>query len=203
MKKNRKKILASLILGLLILWQYLTAIYPSIVALSFWGSVTWRAICFLLSCILVMCLFPKFSGKVKTFPIYFSIFILTFVFLFALEIKIPIRIEKYYSNKDYNVRIGCIMDKRVTGKGRRNSRDYYIFTSINNKRGQLDVRKEDYERLNVGDTILLKESSRGGIHIYNLFPTHEDIECHKVPRHYINGELQKSIECKSDSVMQQ
>ena len=68
------------------------------------------------------------------------------------------------------------MDKRVTGKGRRNSRDYYIFTSINNKRGQLDVRKENYERLNVGDTILLKESSRGGIYIYNLFPTHEEIQ---------------------------
>ena len=197
MKKNSKKLIASLILGLLILWQYLIAIYPSIVVLSFWGSVTWRAIYFLLSCIPVMYLFPKFSGKVKSFPIYFSIFILTFVFLFAFEIKIPILIEKYYSKKDYNVQIGCIIDKRDTGRGRRNSRDYYIFTHINNKRGQLDVRKEDYKKLNVGDTILLKVSSRGGIYIHNLFPTHKEIECHKVPQHFINGKLQ---ECESDSV---
>ena len=192
MKKNSKKLIASLILGLLILWQYLIAIYPSIVALSFWGAVQWRAIYFLLSCITVMYLSPKLSGKINSFPIIdFAIFVLMVVFLFAFEIKIPIRIEKYYSKKDYNVRIGYIIDKIDRGRSWRRGPDYYLFALINNKRGQLDVRREDYKKINVGDTVFFRVSSRGGIYINNLFPTHEEIERYKVPQHYINGELQE------------
>ena len=155
MKKNSKKLIASLILGLLILWQYLIAIYPSIVALSFWGSVRWRAICFLLSCITVMYLYPKkLSGKINSFPIIdFAILVLMLVFLFAFERNIPIRIEQYYSKKDYNVRIGYIIDKIYRGRSWRRGPDYYIFALINNKRGRLDVRREDYKKINVGDTV--------------------------------------------------
>ena len=195
LKMNSKIILALLVLALLILWRYLTAIYPTIVAFSFFGSVSWISFCFLLSCSLLIYLLPKFTSKIK-FSLFILIFLLSVVSLFVIEIKIPIRIERYLARKDYDVRIGC-----VTGKykvhGRRASRDYYIGISVNSKHGQLDVKKEDYKKLNVGDTILLKVSSRGGIYIHNLFPTHKEIECHKVPQHFINGKLQ---ECESDSV---
>ena len=55
------------------------------------------------------------------------------------------------------------------------------------------VKRTTFNKLNVGDTIILKVSSRGGIYIKNLFPTREEIERYKVPQHYINGKLVKIV----------
>lgn len=47
------------------------------------------------------------------------------------------------------------------------------------------VSKETYKKVRIGDTILLRVSSRGGMDYKDLHPTHEEIERYKVPQHYI------------------
>ncbi|MCR5696065.1 MAG: hypothetical protein K6G73_03700 [Marinilabiliaceae bacterium] len=103
---------------------------------------------------------------------------------------IPIYVETILWVNDYYVQIGYITGK-YDNHGRHSGRDCFIKVSTNNKRGSLEVEIEDYDKIEIGDTILLDVSSRGGIYIHKLFPTHEKIERYKVPQHYVNGKLQE------------
>ncbi|MBR6250204.1 MAG: hypothetical protein IKR17_03285, partial [Bacteroidales bacterium] len=179
MKRKNKRVIALLALILLIIWQYVIAVFPSIVALSYWSTFSCRVIVFMASCVLLVYI----SNRLR-------VFLLMSVLLFIIENLIPIYVETILWVNDYYVQISYITGK-YDNRGRHSGRDCFIKVSTNNKRGSLEVEIEDYDKIEIGDTILLDVSSRGGIYIHKLFPTHEKIERYKVPQHYINGKLQE------------
>ena len=179
MKNSVKTKINITVLVLLIIWQYVIAVFPSIVAFSYLNTLSCRVIVFMVSCVLLVYI----SNRLR-------VFLLMSVLLFIIENLIPIYVETILWVNDYYVQIGYITGK-YDNHGRRSGRDCFIKVSTNNKRGSLEVEIEDYDKIEIGDTILLDVSSRGGIYIHKLFPTHEKIERYKVPQHYVNGKLQE------------
>jgi hypothetical protein len=110
-----------------------------------------------------------------------------------LVIAPTIAIERYFIKKDNHVQVGYIFSKN---KGNLSAK---VGSSPNRIRigtdssiyASKEVKRDIFNKLNIGDTIIIKVSSQGGIYINKLFPTHEEIEHYKVPQHYVNGKLQK------------
>lgn len=103
-------------------------------------------------------------------------------------------IEKQLNNNDYYYQIGYIFCKEKGNYGGRVGMPDKVTIGINELSNETrTVKRTTFNKLNVGDTIILKVSSRGGIYIKNLFPTREEIERYKVPQHYINGKLVKIV----------
>lgn len=102
-------------------------------------------------------------------------------------------ISTYFEKKDKTIRIGYISSKEASSntKGGRvmpNMIGVFITDSL---KTLFYVSKETYKKVKIGDTILLRVSSRGGMDYKDLHPTHEEIERYKVPQHYIDGVLQE------------
>jgi hypothetical protein len=121
----------------------------------------------------------------------------------VLVIAPTIAIERYFIKKDNHVQVGYIFSKN---KGNLSAK---VGSSPNRIRigtdssiyASKEVKRDIFNKLNIGDTIIIKVSSQGGIYINKLFPTHEEIEHYKVPQHYVNGKLQEKPSYEQYSAM--
>ncbi len=185
---TRKAIIALVALVLLIVWQYVISIFPSIVASTFFEGVAMRVLYFLASVAAASIFLEEIYAYGLKWLIFFP---LSCVVLWFVVLKGSIRIEMRLVKKEYTVHMGRIADKYINNNDEIGD-SYYIKTSVNNNEPRsFQITKEKYDKLELGDTILILLSERGGSYIWKYFPTHKQIEKYKVPQHYINGKLQE------------
>lgn len=185
---TRKAIIALVALVLLIVWQYVISIFPSIVASTFFEGLAMRGLYFWASVAAASIFFGEIydADGLKGFVfLALSWVVLLFVVTFG-----SLRIEKRLAKKEYTVHIGRIADK-YCNYNKKSGETCMIYTFVNNESFSFDIQKEKYDKLELGDTILILLSERGGSYIWKYFPTHKQIEKYKVPQHYINGKLQE------------
>lgn len=190
MRKKNKKILLLIVFFLMMLWQYAICIWPSLVENSLlWETFTMRFVYFIISCTSFFSIFPRFHSS---FWVDSFIGLLLLIVLYFVELIIPPTIKCIIGQTDFSLQIGVVSDKIKMHGGRYNrGYDYFIHVCTNsNVNSSFEIEKNTYEKLQLGDTLLLVVPYRGGVDIKNGFPTHEEIERYKVPQHYINGELQ-------------
>lgn len=161
---------------------YINAIWPN--TIRFINSLAGFFVITAVSCLWLSLRFPTYKLR------YIALIIVgTLVFVIAPTTAI----ERYFIKKDNHVQVGYIFSKY---KGHRSSKrgfslDIITIGANSSVYTSNYVERDIFNKLNIGDTIIIKVSSQGGIYINNLFPTHEKIERYKVPQHYVNGKLQE------------
>lgn len=117
--------------------------------------------------------------------------IITFVSFFCISDLLRY-FELYICHKDCYRQIGFVYEKNkgyIGSKGMHTDPSILILVSNKIQAGK-NIKKTTFNKVNVGDTIIIRVTCHGCIYIKTLFPTHEEIERYKVPQHYINGKLQ-------------
>ena len=177
---NKKRIISIflfIVIGLSTILYYVCAIWPSIFNRHIIGM--W---------IILFAIFWLEKKRKRTWIICAS--------MYYLLIYLPCDLIEDYIIKHNNVvHLSYLYDKHES-KGkypdfiiRVKFDTMYENFSVSSK--GLYISYKEFKKLSIGDTIVLKQSSQGGIYIKDLFPTHEKIERYKVPQHYVNGKLQK------------
>ena len=191
MKKRIIEFVYAILITAIIVFVYINAVWPHTIP-----CINGR-VAFVLIPLLATLWFLLYNDKVKLR--YVTLIVVANI---VLVICPTIAIESFFMKKDKTIRIGYVFAKYRSGntKGGRTIPDRIGVVITDSLKTSLSVDNETFIKINVGDTIIVKVSSRGHIDYKNLFPTHEEIERYKVPQHYINGKLQKSPVCESDSV---
>ena len=182
MKQRIIETISALLIVATIVSLYINAIWPNTIrfinSLAGFFLITAVSSCWLT-------LYPKWY-KLR----YIALIIVGTIVLVIVPTDV---IEGHFIKKDSHIHVGYIFSKY---KGHRSTRGGYtpdiIYIGANSSICARNyVEKDIFNKLNIGDTLIIKVSSQGGIYINNLFPTHEEIEHYKVPQHYVNGKLQE------------
>lgn len=191
MKKKIIGFVYAILITVIIVFEYINAVWPHTIP-----CINGR-VAFVLIPLLATLWILLYNDKVKLR--YVALIV---VVNFVLVICPTIAIESFIMKKDKTIRIGYVYAKYRSGntKGGRTIPDRIGVVITDSLKTSLSVDNKTFMKINVGDTIIVKVSSRGHIDYKNLFPTHEEIERYKVPQHYINGKLQENSECKPNSV---
>jgi len=182
MKQRIIETISALLIVATIVSLYINAIWPNTI-----GFINSLAGFFLITAVSScwLTLYPKWY-KLR----YIALIIVGTIVLVIVPTAV---IEGHFIKKDRHIQVGYIFSK---DKGHRSTRGGYtpdIITIGANSSicASNYVEKDIFNKLNIGDTLIIKVSSQGGIYINKLFPMHEEIERYKVPQHYINGKLQE------------
>lgn len=195
---NKKVDRVLLLLGILILviMQYIIAIWPSLLPI-FHEPPALR----IASGLLLVALLIKASKTIFVGVLYV---LASFVLVFYPVYKI----EKYFLLKDF-ILFDVNISSKWAWKGRTTTYHIGWQSMVPMEKSSFQIRKEDYLKLELGDTIVLLKSSQNGVYIYDLSPTREEIARFRVPQRYINKKRQDnppyeqySAEMK-DSMLQQ
>ena len=182
MKQRIIETISALLIVATIVSLYINAIWPN--TIGFINSVAgFFLITAVSSCWLT--LYPKWY-KLR----YIALIIVGTIVLVIVPTAI---IEGHFIKKDKRIQVGYIFGKFKSHHSTRggSTPDKIRIGANSSICASVEVEKDVFKQLNIGDTLIIKISSQGGIYIKNLFPTHEEIERYKVPQHYINGELQE------------
>ena len=190
MKKRIIGFVYAILIVFIVISQYINAIWPS--AIPVLSGTT----AFFLIIALSFFWLELYPNRKKL-----SYYMLIVVADIALLIYPTGAIENYFMRKNKTIQLGYVLNKNMSRIGTKGggTRDKIVVIT-DTLRASLSVERATFKKINVGDTIIVKVSSRGHIDYKNLFPTHEEIERYKVPQHYINGKLQENPICESDSV---
>ena len=161
---------------------YINAIWPNTIRSI--NSLAGFFVITAVSCLWLSLRFPTYKLR------YIALIIVGTI---VLVIAPTIAIERYFIKKDNHVQVGYIFSKNKGHRSTRRGFSLDIITIGANSSVYTSnyVEKDIFNKLNIGDTLIIKVSSQGGIYINKLFPTHEEIEHYKVPQHYVNGKLQE------------
>ncbi len=182
---KHKTLILSVFLLILIVWVYLRVIFVNFRILQSHQEGE-KLLAFLGIWVVALFLYEK-VGYYKAHPIYARA--LTFLIASCI-IKSSNCIETLLIYKQNYNQLGYIYQKSK-GSNTRGYHPYEVLLEINDTLKEWkEVELKIFKQLNIGDTLIIKVSSQGGLYIKDLFPTHEKIERYKVPQHYVNGKLQ-------------